>query len=95
MKTEIQTYIPKHDLLGRFKTTKITKNRIIIVLLLLTIGQSYLVFKLAKQAYNWQCSNGVRLISKARCDELVRYQVDAQELYRVQMVQSNQDLFTN
>jgi hypothetical protein len=91
--SNIINYTQKRDILGRFKTSKRTKAKILFVLLAFT--SFYLNYFLARQAYNLKCSNGVYFTNKAKCDDLVTMEFDAKELYRQQFVEENQDLFND
>jgi hypothetical protein len=89
----IITYKPSRDLLGRFKTSRRTKAKLLFVLLALT--SFWLNYYLAKQTYNIKCSAGGYFTTKAQCNDMAQAKTDALELYREQMVQMNPDLFTN
>jgi len=93
MTNSIITFVPRRDLLGRFKASKKTKAKILFVILAFT--SFYTNYHLLKANYVITCSEGGHFMSKAKCDELFTNRMDSIELARQQILEANQDLFTN
>ena len=95
MNTKIQTFVPKRDYLGRFRTTKRTKAKILFVII--ALGSLYLNYHLLKTHYVFGCMvNGkvvAHFISKETCGDLFTDKMDSLELARKQRLEANLDIY--